>query len=288
MRWLLFKLPLRIVAFTVIGFFVWQAVVFLRPRPADFVPAGVKALDVAFNQFIHGIVTEKDKINESDRSTPFKVGVAHLINDPRDTATATLRARLRAHPRFDVHEGSVLKKFFADITTAIAEATSLEEIIQAGQRVDLDLVLAGRIIEVTSFDANRAAAKVELMAWDTHRGTLLLRQTVQGQWEPHWSRRFEHQLRSRPFYQRLLLWLCLVLAMPWITAFATHRVLERKNNAISFALIMSYTLFGTALAIMLNATEAGAPGFWWQTLLALVAAALYSFWACEAIARRAR
>lgn len=291
MKWLLIKLPLRILFVTLLLFFIWQLIVFFRPRPAAYTQAEVRAIALVCDRLISEMATELDRRSNDSSSTgqqtsPLIVGLAHLLNDPRDTATGVMRDRLNAHPRFEVHEGSILKKFFSDVTKAFSEATSLEEVLQAGQKVELDIVIAGRMLEVILLGENKASAKADLIAWDVRAGNTLTRQTLEATWEPTWLQTPDQKLRALSAFQRLLIWLALVLSAPWLTAFATHRILERKSNAASFTLLLSYTIFGTALAVMFTRATPGTNGYWLTILASLIITAAYSFRACERIASR--
>lgn len=292
MKWLLVKLPLRILSVLLLSFFAWQLLMFFRPRPPEYTSAEQKALAQAMDRFLDESVSTLDSMESSNgrmthAATPWRVGVAHLLNDPRDSATDILRECVRNNPRLELHEGSVLKKFLADVGHAVANATSLEEIALAGQKVELDLVLAGRVKETRLLPQNSASATIDLLAWDTQRGSLLLNKTTQALWEPSLSRQTEMRLRGLPRMQRVFIWLFVILAAPWLTAFATHRTLEKKSNAASFLLVFGYTVFGTALAVYLNRTQPGADGFWLHTFGAMLVTAIYSFWACERIASKA-
>lgn len=283
-RWLF-----RIFYASIILFLLWQIIMFFSPRPPSYTTAEKQAITMACDRFVREMTAT---INEGTSTAVVRpatspalvAGIAHLLNDSNEMATAALKDALRSSGRYEVHEGSVLKKFFSDVTDALSESKSLEEVLRAGQKVKLDLVLAGRVVDVVLINESKATAKLELLAWDTREAKIMMRQTIEATAEIGWEQKAGQMMRGLPAHQRLIIWLAIVASAPWLTAFATHRVLEKKSNASSFLLILVYALFGTALAMLLITNVPGSSRFGLTTLLALAVSAGYSFWACERIA----
>ena len=95
--------------------------------------------------------------------------MAHLVNDPGDALTAGLRAAIAEVPPWSVEENPVILKFLADVTHAMKQATSLDEILHAGRRVELDLLVVGRVLDVRESDG-AGEARLEVDAYDLRRG----------------------------------------------------------------------------------------------------------------------
>ncbi len=85
-RWLALLLPIRIALTLIVVFFIWQAVVFFRPRPQPLSVAELRAARAAARE-------ASAKIRAAALAGPLRVGVAHLIGDPTDRRFPSRRAR---------------------------------------------------------------------------------------------------------------------------------------------------------------------------------------------------
>ena len=275
MRWVLL-LPVRIVMTVVCVFLIWQAIVFMRPRPRLFTVNEVKAVKAACEKVADLCAAKAAK--------PARIGVAHLANDPNALATSVLRDALSSRAGFQVQQGSPVQKFLKDVGRAVSEATSLDEVVNAGRRVELDVIVAGKVLAV---DATNGAAQAALQvyAYDVRPGQWLVKDTVTAEYNPSLPERTWDWCKGTKPMTRVIGWLLIVVLMPWVTLFATRWALEKRDNTASFIIVSAYTVFAMALAVGLG----GAPGgtaYWMKMLAAFVFAAAYSFWACERIAAR--
>jgi hypothetical protein len=274
-KWLLL-LPVRIAIGVVCVFLAWQAIVFMRPRPRPLTVAEVKAVRAACEKVADLCAKQVAK--------PARIGVAHLANDPRDVATTMLRDVLSSRAGFQVLQESPVQKFLRDVGRAVTEASSLDEVINAGRRVELDVIVAGKLLAADSTNGVAQAA-LQVYAYDVRPAQWLIRDVVTAEYDPSLPERAWDWCKGTRPLTRFVGWVLAVLLMPWATLFATRWALEKKNNTASFIIVSSYTVLAMALAVGL----AGAPGgtaYWLKMFAAFVFAAAYSFWACEQIAKR--
>lgn len=85
---------------------------------------------------------------------------------------------------------------------------------------------------------------------------------------------------------RIVLWIVIAIALPWVTRFFIRRVLEVGANWAGLALIAALTLIDIVVGLILMG---GWPaGFWgWLVALAVVAAAAtYNYLVAEYVAER--
>jgi len=260
-------------------FFAWQVFMFLRPRPRVFAPDEVNALHAAAQIAVERLAPE---IGPTAR-----IGVARLGNDPLDTATTVLKTALAARPGWRVEEHSIIQRFLADVSRAVAQATSLDEIVRAGQKVDLDVIIAGKVSEVAT-EEGITRASLELTAYDARKGAVALRDTFTADWRPTILTRLGRAFEGVGPFWRFILWLGVVLALPWVTRFATVAATGRKSNLASFLLVLAYTIAGLLLAALMTGFQLLGGGQWLRFFGALIICAGYSFWACERIAAAER
>jgi hypothetical protein len=269
-KWLLIVLAL---------FLVWQAAVFLAPAPREYSAAERAALDETCRRAAEEIARGW---TGPATGTVVRVGVAHLVGDPEEVITPLLKARLAERPGFEVRDGSVLRNFLEDVSRAVAEATSMEEIAFAGRRVDLDLVVAGRVVDAVETPEG-ARASLAIYARDARNGRWLMRETVGAEWTSGQARERESARRATAL--RLVLWAAFALALPWATPFATRRAVRARSNRGSALLLGAYLAVDALAGLWAIHWTLNGPGQALAALAALLLAAAYNTLVCERIAR---
>jgi NAD/NADP transhydrogenase alpha subunit len=121
-------------------------------------------------------------------------------------------------------------------------------------------------------------------AYDVGNARWLFRGRITGAWEPP-----PEQFATRfPAWIRAVVWVLILLLLPWLTAPATHIALESKSNVASLVLLLAYTGVDMLTVLILTGFRVAGAG----PLLLLVGATAialgYNYWACEAIAERSR
>lgn len=278
MRLLLLRPVLRLFGLVFLLFVVWQFFIFFRERPRAFTHAETRAAQEAAQSIVKELQRKVDQ--------PTRFGVAYFVGDRYNMVTDTLRTTLSAPAGWTVEEGSIIIRFLEDVGQAIARATSLEEVIQAGQQVELDVIVAGRVLSAETVN-DTGRVQIETHIYDLRSGAWLARTTFTGQWEPGRIERAGQQVQAVGPFWRFIMWLAVVLILPWVTAFATHYALERRSNAISFVVITGYTVLDMALALLLVGFTLAGGLPWFKFLVAFLFSAGYNYWACERIAGRA-
>jgi hypothetical protein len=273
----IFVWPARLFSFVFLLFVCWQFYIFFRESPRSFTHAETRAAQ----RVAAMIVAELQHKVEG----PTRFGVAHFSGDHYEVVTDSVRAGLSVQPAWSIEEGSIIVRFLEDIARAIGRATSVEEIIQAGQKVELDIIVAGRLVRAETVN-DTGIVEVETHIYDVRSGEWLVRSSFTGTWEVGAAERATHRISEvRPFW-RFVGWLLFVLMLPWATAFATHYALERRSNIASFTVITGYTVVGMAVALLLIGFSLTGGLSWLSFLIAFLFTAGYNYWACEKIAER--
>ncbi len=278
MRLLLFRPVLRLFGLVFLLFVVWQFFIFFRERPRAFTYAETRAAQEA----AQSIVKELQRKVEQ----PTRFGVAYFVGDRYNVVTDTLRTTLGAPATWTVEEGSIILRFLEDVSKAIARATSVEEVVQAGQKVELDVIVAGRVLDSETINET-GRIEIETHIYDVRSGEWLVRSSFTGQWEPGRIERAGRQVQAVGPFWRFAMWLAFVLLLPWVTAFATHYALERRNNVAGFAVVTGYTVMDMAVALLLVGFTLAGGLPWFKFLVAFLFSGGYNYWACERIAGRA-
>ena len=279
-------------------FVLWQAWVFIRPRPREYTEVERRAVEVACRQTADALEralqvpastagTNALPTPATAAAGPVRIGVAHLANDPTDVFTSTLRLALAGRKAWQLDESSVIQKLLADLARTVAQATSLDEVMHAGRRVELDVILMGKVVAVGE-RAGGAQADVDIYAYDARVGQWLMKEPVRATWRPTLAQRVRDTLRGTNRLTRLAVWLLFAGLLPWVTAPATRRVLERKSNRASFILLTVYTGLDLLLAFALAGFRVVGPRNGLVLAVLLLLCAGYNFWACERIAERER
>ncbi len=277
LRWMPLLLPVRLLLSVILLFMLWQAWVFLRPRPRVYTAPEVQAVAEACRLAAGRLLLTN--------AAPARFAVAHFRGDSGDLVTETLRGALAARPGWTVAAGSPINQFLKDVSRAVGEATSLDEILHAGRRVDLDVLVAGRVLSVTQTNQT-GHAMIRVHAYDTRTGTWLLRDTIAAEWSPSLLESLALRIGGWRWRTRFLIWLLVVLALPWLTLFGTRWALARRSNLASALLLGGYTLAGLVLGVCLRLFTAAGGVSWPRFFLFFILCGAYNFWTCERIAGR--
>ncbi|MBA4386634.1 MAG: hypothetical protein C0404_01565 [Verrucomicrobia bacterium] len=271
--------PLRMLIVVVVLFIAWQTWVYLKPRPREFSVGEIRAINNACAK-IADACSEKIK-------KPARLGVASFADDSRDIVTFDLRAELAKRKDITVVQGSPVQKFLGDVAKAVVNASSIEDVMTAAKKVEMDVIVAGKVLKVeSSNDLHQAALQV--YAYDVRSAGFILKETYTGVWSPGMLEKVSNRIHKLSPAWRITLWGLVVLLLPWLTSFGTRAALEKKSNLASFLLVSTYTVITMALAVTLVGFTISGGGQWLLFLLAFVVSAGYNFWACETIAGRER
>ena len=273
-KWVLIRPIIALVVF----FILWQVWVFMHARPRVYSVAEIGAVNQATEQV-------RDLLAQQLQG-PVRFGVAHFVNDDSDRVTESIRRALASRAGWTVEQGSILKKFLEDITKAAANATTVEEIIKAGQRVEIDVFVMGQILSIDETNGV-GRATVQVYAYDVRPGAWVLQKAVTSEWKPGFVNQTMGKVSGLRPRSKFILWILFVIFLPWLTYPLTHWALEKKTNVSSFVVISLYTVLDLALAVLLTGFRIVGGESWLMFLSAFVLSAGYSFWICERIAGRA-
>jgi len=271
-------IPARIFLFLLVLFVVWQVWVFSRPQPRAYSADERAALEAVLREAL-------GPVRAGIGGEPSRFGVAHFLNDPNEEATRMMRALIGRERAWTVVEGSLIQAFLSGIGATVLQATSLDEVMHAARRVEIDVVVTGKVVRVATTPSGAVAA-VQVHVYDARSAETLVASLHEKEWTPGAVERGARALRAMHPLARLGIWLAVVLALPWVTAGATHRTVSMKRNWASFALLLGYVILGMTLALALSHFQISGVRGSLALLAALVFCGGYSFWACERIAAR--
>lgn len=257
-------------------FLFWQMWVFLSPKPRELDAAELRAANRVCDQVVSAIAEKT-----GDRN--LTIGLVHLLGDSSDQITDRLRLALNEPSGWTVDFRSVPQAVISDIAHALADASTFEEILNAGDRVSLQLMVMGRIKEVTRINEG-AYIGIDIFAYDIQRGEWLLRKDFEAVWEPGAIQLLNMKVSNLPLWQKLILWLIIVGLLPWVTPFATRWAIGRKTNQAGFLVLASYVAVGLFLAGLFMGFELSGFFSWVAFIVSLALACAYNYWACEKIA----
>jgi len=256
----------------------WQALVFIRPDPNPLTWAQQCAVD--------GAAQSAAAMLQTKVAAPVQFAVAKLGDDATGKATAVLLQNIAGHDGWQHIETSPVRRFLDDIARTVVNATSLDEIINAGRGVGIDVLISGRLESVEDLAGGGAHATLQLSAYDMRKGTWVLRQSFAHTWTPTTWTRLRQFVGSVSVWLRVLLWLALILAPPWLLAPVVERVVAARSNAASAVLVLTLVVWSVGNAWLLSGLSAGFFGRGWPVILVAAVAACYNYLACEQIAAR--
>jgi hypothetical protein len=85
---------------------------------------------------------------------------------------------------------------------------------------------------------------------------------------------------------KIVSWLGVVLALPWVTFFVIGRVAKRESNLAGAALVLAYTIIEAALLGWLFGWSLPGPTAWTFFAVAALFAAAYNLFSCDWIAEK--
>lgn len=275
LRWMF--APWSLLAIIVAVFVLWQVFLFIQPRPQPFSDGEQRAARQVAGNIVQTL--------GENVALPARVAVTHFSGDRQRQFAGALRAALQERPDTHVIETALIQKLLTDIAVVVAEATSIEEILRAGQYSDIDVILAGRLLEIQTIgDQSRITAHV--MAYDTRPGVWVFKRDFQGQWQPPPIERLGNRIRELSAAFRFLLWLVFVLVLPWILPWPTWWAVRRQSNAAGFAVVGGFTLAGIAWTLIMTAFSVQGAWAVLRLLLAILILAVYNFLVCERVGAR--
>lgn len=275
----LFQFVRWIGLFFVLIFLFWQAFVFVRPAQRTLSDGEVRAVRAAVAAFREDLAAQLGQ-------RAVRLGVVSLTGEGAAQATVELRGVLERQSDWRVDTRSVPQAFVEDVLKALRDASTLEQVLGAGKQVELDVVVAGRMVSAWMRDDGRAEVVMDLYAYDTQAGVWLLRKSYPMSWAPDWVERVPLEVVGAAWWQRLVLWASIVLVLPWLTPFIARWARERRSNAASALALSFYVVVSLLLAGALMGFALSGLSDWLLLVAALVLSGGYAFWACERIAAK--
>jgi len=268
----------RFILVLIVLFVAWQIWVFSRPIPRDYTENEKTAIKSVLLEALKPL-----KSSIGNQETRF--GVAHFLHDSNDEATKTVKQLISQEKKWIVIETSLIQQFLIDISQTILNATSFDEVINAGKRVNIDVIVAGDVIRVDS-TKEETTASIKFCAYDVRRGKWLAAGTYEKKLMPSLLKRISIKIRSTSGILRLIIWIAFAAFLPWVTSSATYKTIEYKSNLASFTMLSIYVLLDMALAMAF--WEFKVEGLWGaiKLLITLAICGFYNYWACEKIAQK--
>jgi hypothetical protein len=280
-KWAFGPTTKRIVGAALLVFVVWQAVVFLRPRPEDVPELAVALLDGA-------VADAGAELGDlfAGGEEPARVGLARLGGDPYGTVTERLGEALDARGELVWDRTSVVRRFIQDLGSAAWNSTSLDELATSGRRVKLDALVSGKV--VLPEDDGNGVPSLELRICDLRPGGEKRELSVPGRALPVAVEVPVVPPLASVSWRWLFLAALGILALPWLTPFLTEWALALRANGASALLLAGYVTVDLLLLGVVPGLAARLAGGLMLPALAAAFCAGYSHWACETIAARRR
>ncbi|MBT3291093.1 MAG: hypothetical protein HN380_27350 [Victivallales bacterium] len=279
-KWAFGPTTKRIVGAALLVFVVWQAVVFLRPRPEDVPEEAVALLDGA-------VADAAGELGDlfAEGAEPARVGLARLRGDPYGTVTERLGEALDAREELAWDRTSVVRRFIQDLGSAAWNSTSLDELATSGRRVKLDALVSGKVVLPEGEDG---VPSLELRVHDFRPGGERRVLVVPGRALPVAVEAPVVPPVASVSWRWLFLAALGILAMPWLTPFLTEWALALRANGASALLLAGDVTVDLLLLGVVPGLAARLAGGLMLPALAAAFCAGYSHWACETIAARRR
>jgi hypothetical protein len=282
LKWAFGPTTKRIAGTALLVFVVWQAVVFMRPRPEDVADAALTLLDGA-------VVDAAGELGDlfAGGAEPAWIGLARLGNDPYGSVTTRLGEALDARAELTWDQTSVVRRFIQDLGSAAWNSTSLDELATSGRRVKLDALVMGQVVLP---EGENGVPSLELRVLDLRPGGEKRKLIVPGRKLPAMAVAAEPPAPKSPSlsWGWLLLALLGILALPWLTPFLTEWAVATKSNGASGLLLAGYVVADLLVLGLVPGLAARLSGGLLLPALAAAFCAGYSHWACETIATRRR
>jgi len=280
LKWIVLSLPAKIIATILLLFLFWQAYVFLRPRPEDISSSALTLLTPAAEDAAKNI-----RLIYAERTQPARIGLAHLKGDPYGTVTTLLGIALDTQPELTWERTSIVKRFVADVSSAVWNASSLEELAASGRKVQLEGLISGKVI----INDDDALPALELRVFNLLPGGNCRTLYFPGRIRTPEETKLIPEVFSRTLAKGwLILSILAILILPWLTPFLTVWALNQKSNTASALLLTAYVAADLILISLLpGAATLMADHLFWMALFAALCAG-YSHWVCESIAARNR
>ena len=165
------------------------------------------------------------------------------------------------------HTGSPIESFSSQMSRIAINADRPGDLLTAGSRVEMDLILGGRITDRSVTTNQEAEVTLEWVAVAPHATDKFQRGTITGSWSP--KSEAEKAQAARPnrwplhwhLGWRILLFvgsliLLLLAALPWL-----GQVLEARSNVVSAFYLAGLTAAGLGLFILYFAPTCGSIGW---------------------------
>lgn len=281
-KWIIFSLPAKIISAILLLFLAWQAFVFLRPRPEDISSSALTLLTPAAKDAAAAI---RQMYAERSQSQPARIGLAHLNGDPYGTVTTLLGITLEAQPELTWERTSIVKRFVKDVSAAAWNASSLEELAASGRKVQLEGLVAGKVI----IPKDDSLPALELRVFNLLPGGSCCTLFFPGRIPtPEESKLLPEFSSTAVAWGWLIFVILVILALPWLTPFFTVWALNQKSNTASALLLTAYVAADLILISLVPGVGALlAKHLFWLALIA-AACAGYTHWVCETVAARNR
>lgn len=224
-------------------FVLCQLWFWLRPSPIPFSTKESAAVRDAVQQVLND-VSEADGF-----ATPVSVAVVHLVSDPTDEATMTLRREIATREGWTLVNGSPAVAFIKSLAKTIYEATSVDEYLRPGARVGIDVVFYG-VLNHVSTDGGISRASLTLTAYDTRKGKDLFKGDVNGEF-PRVRTAVGRAVVAKSRSSRIWIFAAIVLLLPWVSAPLSLRVLSRRTNSTSALVLGALVVLDVVVGLFL-------------------------------------
>ncbi len=254
----------------VVAFIVWQFFLFLTPAPRP-----LNSLEVSVvKKFSNGLVDEiisNDIIHTLDK--PIEIGILHLLNDESDEITENLTAAFNENTNFVVSTESVPYKFVKELGKNLVKSTSIEEIVSAGNKVNIDLLVGGKVESCIGVEGV-ANLDLYIYVFSPKLGKMIKYERIVETFDVEKDNLLESGVKSNKkheFLKGFLLMIVavfIVLVLPWVTEPLIWKVVDKKSNGVSFMLLLGYIAIDLVVIVAMGGIQFVSSG-WLAAVLAV-------------------
>ncbi len=208
--------------------------------------------DVVIAKVLEGVREKRGAIRD--------VALLHLVNDPTDYLTLSLRRQLRGSGILNLEDTPFREKWNNLLSLHNKGVYSFDEAVEYGKVNNLDGVLVGKIECFESFK-NGARLIIALQMVDVKAGEVSFSLQFDEDSTRHIATRMkdsvelsidvQDRLRIIPWYWRILLFVLVTLLLPIITITFIRAMVAKRSNSVNALVLGVYTVLDAIFAFFM-------------------------------------
>jgi len=240
----LFSALSRLGTLILIGYVAWFGWQYLGPRKPEIGPMRKTQAQKLIPQIVEDIRISRGSVHNA--------AILHFDNDPTAFFTDQLRATIEQRGILDLPNRSLIEKIRNLLNLRHSSYGTLQQALNRGNSLNANAVLFGSI---HSFETYPGGVKIDIVVnlADTKTGEIIFsrRYTKDTAISPVNTARIEENIKSVPWFKRLLGWLVIILLLPVFSISFIRIIIRKKSNAANGFVLIVYTTVDAILAYLL-------------------------------------